>query len=244
MTGNGLAGDALHAGTDLSARLGELEESVGKLEKKVSSGPSPWIDLFAKLLIPVLLFYLAFAFKDSVQQALAHRRLEVESAGSIEKLLATLHGEGVQSEQAIASALTLSAYGEAAILPLVATLEYGYSESAVAAQQALFVIGLSHPEAVGTKLGTVLSKREGQFKWQTHQLVIETLGKVGGKSAKEALLSYTSQLEDPANTGFDAWSKRVRRASRGDYVDTQSSLRTALSQVGVEWNASSRGGAP
>ena len=96
-----------------------MENAIIKLNKDTSSSWQRWIEVLTKLILPLLLFWLAFTFKDSVQSALEYRRLEVESAEAIEKLLHTLHKEEVEIDKAMAAALTLSAYGEAAIMPLM-----------------------------------------------------------------------------------------------------------------------------
>jgi len=123
---------------DLAGRVKEVENSVIALKKGAFSQWQRWIEVLSKLLLPLLLFWLAFTFKDSVQHALEYRRLEVESAGAIEKLLQTLHQEEVNIGNAAAAAITLSAYGEAAIMPLIAALELGSSNTETAARQALF----------------------------------------------------------------------------------------------------------
>jgi len=197
---------------ELNSRVMKLESALTELKK---SAPSPWqnrIEVLSKLLLPLLLFWLVFTFKDSVQQALEYQRLEVESAGAIKKILTTLHQEEVNMDEAMGSALTLSAYGSAAIMPLVGVLEHGSSNAETAAKQGLFILGLSHPDTVSRSLGAVLSKRKGQFRWQTHQAVIDILGKVEYPEAREVLLSYRPLLEKPADEGLIGWKQVVRAA--------------------------------
>lgn len=217
-----------------AGRLTELEKEFAKLK---GSGPSTWqrwFDVLAKLLLPVLLFWLAFTFKDSVQHALEYRALEVKSAEAIEKLLQTLHEPEIEIGKASAAALTLSAYGEAAIMPLVGALEHGSTNTETAAKQGLFIIGLNHPEAVTRGLATVLSKRHGQFRWQTHQAAIEILGKIQQAEAREVLVSYRSLLEKSSNEGLPQWEKVVRGPKKEDYEQTQKTLNTAMAVFGIE----------
>ena len=223
---------------ELNSRVTKLENAFTELKK---SSSSPWqnrIEVLSKLLLPLLLFWLAFTFKDSVQQALEYQRLEVESAGAIKKILTTLHQEEVNMDEAMGSALTLSAYGSAAIMPLVGVLEHGSSNAETAAKQGLFILGLSHPDTVSQSLGTVLSKRKGQFRWQTHQAMIEILGKVEYPEASEVLLSYGPLLEKPSTKGLIGWKQVVRDATIEDYEETQQTLKDALAVFGVDWGPS------
>ncbi len=226
----------------LSRRVKELENSIVKLKKGAFS---PWqrrIEVLSKLLLPLLLFWLAFTFKDSVQHALEYRRLEVESAGAIEKLLQTLHQEEVEIGKATAAAITLSAYGEAAIMPLVTALELGSSNTETAARQALFFLGMSHPEAVSLSLATVLAKRRMQFRWQTHQAAIEIAGKISDPEARNALLSYGDLLQKPSNEGLPVWQLAVRGAQKENYEETKKTLAAALKAFGLDWHPSNIGG--
>ncbi len=227
---------------ELACRVTELENNIIKLKKGASSSWQRWVEVLSKLLLPLLLFWLAFTFKDSVQHALEYQRLEVESAEAVEKLLQTLHQEEVEIGKAKAAALTLSAYGEAAIMPLVGALEYGSVNTEIAANQGLFVLGLSHPGAVSQTLATVLSKRKGQFRWQTHQTAIEIIGKLEHPMARDALMSYKVLFEKPLTEGLTSWQQTVRGAQKENYEDTQKTLITALEAFGFDWNPSNTGG--
>ena len=226
--------DDINKKVALADRLTELEKDFAKQKGGSSTTWQRWFDVLAKLLLPVLLFWLAFTFKDSVQHALEYRALEVKSAEAIEKLLQTLHEQEIEIGKARAAALTLSAYGEAAIMPLVGALEHGSPNTETAAKQGLFIIGLNHPEAVTQGLGTVLSKRNQQFRWQTHQAAIEILGKIGQAEARKMLLSYRSLLEKPSNEGLLAWQKTVRESDKANYEETLKTLNIALAVFGDE----------
>jgi len=220
-------------------RLKKIDDNIVALKKERSSSWQRWIEVLSKLILPIILFWLAFSLKDSVQQALEYRRLEVESAEAIEKLLQTLHQEEVEIGKATAATLTLSAYGQAAVMPLVGALEYGSSNTETAAKQGLFVIGLSHPEAVSQILETVLEKREGQFRWQTHQAAIEILGKIKHSKVPDALSTYGAILEKSAKEGLDGWKQMVRGADKENYEETQKTLRTAFKAYNIDWNPAS-----
>lgn len=224
----------------LDSRVAVLESAVVKLKE----GPSwkSWIKVLSKLLLPILLFWLVFTFKDSVQHALEYRRLEVESAQAIEKLLQTLHMENLEMGKATAAALTLSAYGDAAIMPLVGALEHGSSNTETAARQALFVIGLNHPDALTRGMAAVLAKRQGQFRWQTHQAAIEILGKVAHPEARDVLLSYRPLLTEPVSKGLPKWKRAVQGAEAAHYEETRKTLMIALAALGVNWKPVVTGG--
>jgi len=225
-------------GAELSSRVTELETAFAKLKQASPSSWQRWLEVSSKLLLPLLLFLLVLIFKDSVQQALESRRLEVSSAQAIEHLLQTLHAAKTELGRAHAAALTLSAYGEAAIMPLVGALEHSSPNTETAVKQGLFVIGLSYPDAVTQSLGTVLSKREGQFRWQTHQAAIEILGNIQRKKGQTELLNYRPLLEN----GLAAWKRVVRGADNEKYGKTQETLKKALAKFGIDWKPPVTGG--
>jgi hypothetical protein len=226
---------------EFSDRVAKLETSVAKLEKKSVLAWERWLDVISKLFLPILLFWLALTFKDAVQQALESRRLEVTSAGAIEQLLQTLHQPEIDVGKATAAALTLSAYGEAAIMPLVGALEHGSSNTETAATRALFILGLSHPDAVTQKLSIVLSKRAGQFRWQTHKAAIEILGKIAYPEARTVLLSYKPLIEKSSVEGLIAWGKVVQGANEENYKEMQKKLMTALAVFDIDSKPSGTG---
>jgi hypothetical protein len=230
------------ASVHLARRVKEMENDVKELKKGASPSWQRWIEVFSRLLLPLLLFWLAFTFKDSVQHALEYQRLEVESAGAIEKLLQTLHQEEVDIGKATAAAITLSAYGEAATMPLVAALELGSTNTETAARQGLFFLGMSHPESVSHSLATVLSMQRMQFRWQTHQAAIEIAGKLSHPEARNALLSYRDLLEKHSNEGLVLWQQTVRGAKKENYEEAQKTLTDALNAFGLDWHPSNTGG--
>lgn len=219
---------------ELTSRVTDLENAIAKLKENSSSSWQRWVEVLSKLILPLLLFWLAYTLKDSVQHALEFRRLEVQSAAAIEQLLQTLHKEA-DSSTARSAALTLSAYGEVAIMPLVGVLENGFTNAVTAANEGLFVIGLSHPDTVSRSLGTVLSKQKKQFRWQTHQYAIEILGRIGHPEAREVLLSYRPLLEKDPSEGLTIWQKAVREAQVQHYKETRKALINALAAYGVDW---------
>ena len=194
----------------------------------------PWIDTIAKIVLPVLLFVFGFFLVDRVETALKERQLEVQSASAIKDLLNTLHSEAGQSE-ATSAALTLAAYGEVAVIPLIGTIEYGPPQSAAAARRALFLIGLDHPKELTKTLSRVLAKRDRQFHAKVHQIVIAVLGEVGHPDAVYPLQSYRLVIERPADEGLEDWKSMVQGANVERYTNTQDAVSGALAALGVEW---------
>lgn len=217
----------------IESRLVKLEDTVTALQNKPSFSWSQGIEIFSKILVPLLLFWLAFTFKDSVQYALEYKRFEVQSAESIEKLLLTLNKSDVGKNEASAAAVTLSAYGDTTIIPLVTILENGSPNAQNASKRGLFVIGLTHPNVVSEKLLTILSKQQGQFRWQTHKAIIEILGKIAHPDAKQGLLDYQALITLPGNEGETNWKKMVRDVSPEGYNNTLESLERSLAILGA-----------
>lgn len=225
--------DDMNGSFKLSDRVNNLEKDFIKLKKNNSSPWQRWIVVLSKLLLPLLLFWLAFTFKDSVQHALEYQRLEVESAEAIEKLLQTLYTKEVSASDSTAAALTLSAYGEAAIMPLIGVLEYGSTNAETASRQALFILGLNHPETVTQNLKTVLSKQNLQFRWQTHQTAIEIIGKINHPVGRDALISYENLFKKNSSEGLKKWKQIVRGANNENYEETHKTLTDALRNYGL-----------
>lgn len=213
----------------------DLQDRVASLEKWIAQQPAEksfdWLRLFdivSKALIPVLIFYLAFAFKDSVQQALEYRKLEVDSADAIEKLLNKLHKPNIEDSEAVSASLTLSAYGQAAIMPLISVFEHGSASTEPAAKRGLFFIGLNHPDIVTRDLAIVLARHDAQFRWQTHKMAIEILGQLGRPDAREILCAYQPFISKPSDEGLKSWQKIIRNGSNEAYIETQKGLQKVL----------------
>jgi len=197
-----------------------------------------WIKAVGSLLIPLLVFWFAFSLKDSVEQAFKSKQLEVESARAIEQLLTTLHSSDVSKPRAGAAALTLASYGEAAIVPLIGVLQHGSAEAATAARHGLFMIGLAHPKDVTVGLAAVLSMRQGQFRFSTHQIAIELLGEIGHQDALKSLQEYRDHLGGQDEQGLKAWQIMVTDANMNRYIESREALARGLARFGEKWDPS------
>jgi HEAT repeat protein len=195
------------------------------------------MEFFAKVVVPIALFVMGYYLINSVENALSERKLEVTSASAISELLNKLHSDVGQSE-ANAAALTLAAYGEAAIVPLIGTIEYGSPQTESAATRALFMIGLEHPKEVSEVLAEVLDKRHRQFDARVHQIAIIVLGQIGDTCAKKTLLNYRDVLARRASDGLEDWQAMVRGAKVENYNETRDEMVRALASLGIDWTPS------
>ena len=203
----------------------------------MASDRRQWIETIGKIVVPILMMVFAFILVDSVENALKKESLEVESASAINELLNKLHGEVGQFE-ANAAALTLAAYGKAAIIPLIGTIEYGSPQAEAAAHRAIFMIGLDHPQQVTETLSGILAKRHRQFHVRVHQHAIVLLGAIAHKDAKKALLDYSKVIAPTASEGLDDWKNMVRGAKKENYKETQKEMKRALASFEIDWAAS------
>ncbi len=194
-----------------------------------------WIDTGGRIMIPIILFVLGVQFKDSFERSMKERTLEVSSAKSMQELLAILHREQLNPAEGDAAALALSAYGEAAIVPLIGAIEFGTAQVERPVRRALFMIGLVHPEGVSRELGAILAVRSGQLRFRTHKMAIEVLGRIGHPSALPHLQDYQAIVNKPASEGVPLWSKMVENASVESYRAVQAKLAVALAQYGITW---------
>jgi hypothetical protein len=223
---------------EAAPRVKTVDERLAALEAK----PAPrrrdsfdWLGLLLGPLVgPVLLFALAILFKDSVDQALRARQLELESGEAIDKLLTTLYGP-VDTQGASVAALTLASYGRASILPLVGVLEHGSPEAEMRAAEALLSVGLSHREEVCTTLGELIGKRRGQFRWSTHRTAIRVLGQLECQDARKALEDYAAVVQAAPPAGAEPWLAMVKDGSQERYDLIRAALVEALDALGVRW---------
>jgi hypothetical protein len=145
--------------------------------------------------VALLVAWLGFALKDSVDQALAREELHLTSVSEMQGLLSTLRKADVTKEDASAAALTLAAFGHYAIPSLMITLAEADDVRAPAAEEGLEAIGASEPEAVCKRLQTQIAERSGRHHYMTHIAALRLLGNIPCPAALPAVTAYRAEVD-------------------------------------------------
>ncbi|HEY4355006.1 MAG TPA: hypothetical protein VGN16_04595 [Acidobacteriaceae bacterium] len=186
---------------DLDARLKKLEASPAK-----ESGKSPWmwvLDVLKTLLPSIVLAVLGFALKDSVDQALKEREIQLAAVKEMETLVPDLQKTDLDRVDAEAKAAQLAAYGRYAIPFFVNILEVGNQNAAVGAEDGLRMVARSEPVPVCNALRAVIQNRTGLYRWQTQSSALEVLGQAGCSTVCRDVASFRDGMSSLEN--YQQW---------------------------------------
>lgn len=210
--------------------MDELHKRIGELESKLKK--RDWVDILGALtpfLSAILVAFLAYSLKDSVDQALAKEELHINSVSEMKDMLVTLRKADVTREEASAAALTLAAFGRYAIPSLMITLGEADEVRAPAAEQGLEAVAASEPEAVCARLQTTIAERNARYDYMTHLAALRLIGLIPCPAAKSAVVAYRNdvdQLTTPA--AVDKYRSRYRGLLT---VESVEELRTQLAKT-------------
>jgi len=196
-------------------------------------------DILIKAVVPlvsaVVIGLFGFWIKDSVDQAFKRQELEISSAKGMRDLISELRKSDLSEPEAEAASMAMAAFGRPALVPLVNELNIGSTSSQPAAEKALFVVGLAHPDQACELLESVLNNHNRQFSVQAHRSVIRLLGAIGCEEAVDSLVGYRVLVKDDSQATREAYAKMVA----GDQVPTvtevgqvQEDLNDALELLG------------
>jgi len=205
----------------LEARLKKIEE---KLEGKGDKGVLAWLLEVLKTLLPsVVLALLGFALKDTVDQALREREIQLEAVKEMEKLAPGLrqHKLDIVREDAEYEAEQLAAFGRYSVPFFVNLLELGNQNAKVGAQEGLRIVARSEPEPVCASLQTVIRNRTGLYTWQTHWAALRVLGQAGCTRACPEVARFRHSMLSVEN--YSLWVSNDPMKAEYDKVDKQAS---------------------
>ena len=147
--------------TAVEARLKKMEE---KLDANSDKGAWAWIlDVLKTLLPSIVLAVLGFALKDTVDQALREREIQLEAVKEMEKLVPDLQKTDLVRPEAQAKAAQLAAFGRYSVPFFVNILEVGNQNAGVGAEDGLRMVARSEPAQVCAALQTVIQNRTGLY---------------------------------------------------------------------------------
>jgi hypothetical protein len=185
----------------VEARLKKIEE---KLDGKEERGALSWIlDLLKTLLPSVVLALIGFALKDTVDQALREREIQLEAVKEMEKLAPDLQKNDLVRIDAQAKAAQLAAFGRYSVPFFVNILEVGNQNAALGAEDGLRMVARSEPETVCSTLQAVIRSRSGLYHWQTHLAALKILGQARCTEACKVVEDYRDTMATATN--FEKW---------------------------------------
>ncbi len=196
----------------LKRRVDGLDERVGALQPK--RGLLAGLKEFAPFLTPVAVALIGVYATVVIKGAIEEQRLELSQLTAIRELMVDLAAPGTDLAAAEATAVTLSAFGPPAIVPLIHELQADGQTRPLAAEEGLRTLAFQHADRVCATLVQVLEDRSRLFAWKTHRRVIELLGQIGCADAAPVLRRYRTMFE--ADDAVEVYRKRVNEVPEPD----------------------------
>lgn len=179
----------------VEARVAELEAQVKALKPKQKDG---WekLQALSGILTALVTIAVGYLVTGSVNQALERRKLESANVEKMRDLITKFNDANVSEADAEALGLTLAAFGEFAVPPLIAALGTNTQKRSAAAEKALLAVGLTDAKPVCLALTNVLNNRTRLYTRVMHQRTIRLLGHLEcRRAAKRALTDYASLMQ-------------------------------------------------
>jgi hypothetical protein len=217
---------------DAAAEMASLFDRVRKLEAPDREKKGHWYtsELFSSVMSGVILAAFGFFLTGRLEQSAKERELNTTNATEMQGLL--LKVTTGSREEAQAAALSLTAFGQYAIPPLVMELD-GSPQSQIAAERGLTSMALTNQADICDILAQVLDNRTQRYSAQSHSSVIRVLGVSNCQKAIPVLQRYEGFLKraDADSTGFAEYQRSVRDGLRSNVASAQAALDTALTQL-------------
>ena len=206
----------------VEARLKKIEDKLDAKSEKSDKAAWAWIlDVLKTLLPSIVLAVLGFALKDSVDQALREREIQLEAVKEMEKLVPDLQKTDLVREDAQAKAAQLAAFGRYSVPFFVNILEVGNQNATVGAEDGLRMVARSEPASVCAALRTVIQNRSGLYRWQTHLSALEVLGQASCTKACRDVADYRDTMSSLDH--YTLWVSAQPMATEYDKVSAQAS---------------------
>ena len=175
----------------LDARLKTLED---KVSKQGHSSFRDWMAALAPYVSGLVVLFVGFWIKDSVELAVQKQQLDLNYATQMRDLIQGFDKADSQAD-ANGNAVALSLFGKYAVLPLVERLESG-DVANLAAERGLRDIGDSHSQAICSEFAGIIDDKAHRFTWQTHKTMIRVIGQsCFDRRTRAVLMKYRSELD-------------------------------------------------
>lgn len=207
----------------VEARLKEIEDKLAKEKKGVSwRDVSAWIFDLLKSTLPALVLAVAvYYLKDSVDQALREREVQVSAVKEMQSLFQNLQKRDITMDEAGDKAAQLAAYGRYAVPFFVNTLDVGIEYARLGAEDGLRMVAKSDPEPVCTTLQTVIRNRTHLYQWQTHESALRLLGEAGCSKACRDVASFRDGMSSLKN--YQQWVRGAPDQSEYERISQRAS---------------------
>jgi len=186
----------------IAATLGSSQAAPETDTKAAAGGKDGWdkagilIQLVGPIMAGLVIWYVGFAVKDSVDLALHRQEVEISSASEMQALIGKLQEPDIGEADAKAAALVLAAFGLPAANILVFELQTGGASARSGAQVGLELLVKAHPEAVCEMFRWLLDEGRRYSGWPTHLAVVELIGRGRCLQARMALTRFQALLPD------------------------------------------------
>jgi len=195
---------------DIDTRLKELQKKVEGLQPKKRDN---WekMQMIASIISPLITFGLGFFFINLVNQGIERQRVQVSNVSQMQSLLKELRDPSTPAEAAETAAISLSAFGPAAITPLLNLIQSGEANSVIAGETGLRAIGMTDQELTCQRLIKVIHSRSPLYSWFTHRSAIRLIGDLSCKDAVRPIEKYDGLLKNSTTEdGLAAFKQFVR----------------------------------
>jgi hypothetical protein len=194
-----LENDIASMAVSLAAVAARPEEAGGEA---APAGKDVWdkagilIQLVGPIVAGLVIWYVGFAVKDSVDVALHRQEVEISSATEMQALIGKLQETDIGEADAKAAALALAAFGVPAANILVFELQTGGASARSGAQVGLELLVKAHPDTVCEMFRWLLDEGRRYSGWPTHLAVVELVGRGRCLQARTALTRLQALLPD------------------------------------------------
>lgn len=207
----------------LRLKVASVEDELKNL--KPGKKLLPKIKDIASILTPLILAAASFYITQSITGALQREKLDLDHLSAMKELMTELASPDIERAKAEAVAVSLAAFGTAAVVPLIHELQVGGDIRPMAAEEGLRAVAFRNPEKTCSLLGDVLQNRSGLFSWQTQKSAIRLLGDIGCDSALGGLLAFQTRLK--LSDALENFRKSVREVPQ----PTEKNLESIKSEV-------------
>jgi hypothetical protein len=195
---------------DVDHRLKELQKKVEGLQPKKRDNWEKG-QMIASISTPLITFFLGFFFINLVNQGIERQKMHVSNVSQMQSLLKELRDPTTPAEEAETAAIALSAFGPAAITPMLNLIQTGEANSVIAGETGLRAIGMTDQEVTCERLVNVISSRSPLYSWFTHRSAIHLIGDLSCKDSLTPIENYETLLKNSTtDSGLAEFKQFVR----------------------------------
>ena len=195
---------------DIDTRLKELQKKVEGIQPKKRDNWEKF-QMLASISTPLITFFLGTFLMNLVNQGFERQRLHVTNVTQMQGLLKELRDPNTTAEGAETTAISLSAFGPAAITPLLNLIQSGEANSVIAGEIGLRSVGMTDTELTCNRLIQVIRSRSQLYSWFTHRSAIRLIGDLSCTDARRHIEEYENLLQrSTSEKGLAEFKKLVR----------------------------------